>query len=117
MVPTRRDGRFPSLQEIKRFRASDFTYRMRSVASVADERTRSESEATPSLVRSGDEVRRLALQLSCIFDQHDAIGGLCNLRSNALVSVVSCRWRCRRRQGYCGDTATAARNARPDEHS
>ena len=57
---------------------------MRSGRNRSEERTRSESEATPSLVRSATRFGRLALELAGVLDQHDAIGGLCDLRQQRI---------------------------------
>ena len=52
---------------------------MRSGRRRSDERTRSESEATPSLVRSATRFGARALQLARVLDQDDAVGGLGDL--------------------------------------
>ena len=49
---------------------------MRSGRNLSDDFTRSDSEATPSLVRSATRLGAEALQLAGILDQDDAICGL-----------------------------------------
>jgi hypothetical protein len=48
---------------------------MRSGRRRSEERTRSESEATPSLVRIATRFGRAALQLARVLDQNHAVAG------------------------------------------
>ena len=57
---------------------------MRSGRKRSDERTRSESVAAPSLVRSETRFGRGALQFARVFDQNDAVGGLGDFREQRI---------------------------------
>ncbi len=75
MVPTPPGCPVPhALQEIERLGAPHLADRNPVGRSRSDERTRSDSDATPSLVRMRDEVGRGALQFARILDEDDAVG-------------------------------------------
>ena len=59
------------------------------------------------------EVRRRALQLARILDQHHAVGRSWRPRPAAHWSAWSCRSRCRRRRGCCGASRRPRAAPRP----
>ena len=75
---------------------------IRSGRRRSDERTRSESETTPSLVLQRDEIRREALKLAGVLDQHHPVGGFRDLGEKSVGEG------CLTGRGAAGDENVAA---------